>query len=353
MTRVSAVFAAMALACVQVVGCAQADGSTAPLTLSEKQDVIEQLSSNLRQYYVYPDVAQEYADLLHARLTRGAYDDITDRAVFAERVSKDLDELHADRHLVLRDIESQQRVMAGLQAGLKRSRDVGGVEEGGPAADQPTTFGEVDQEPGSSHHGFHEVTILEGNVAYIEITLFPESTEAVVRAHEVMQSVKSTRAIIMDIRRHKGGGVEVIDVITSYLFDTPTHMVSMTSRAHNDGVEQKHISQPNDMSRHFTGKPVYLLISRKTGSAAEHFAAALKSTGRATLIGEPTYGAGHFGASVPISDHFIAFIPFGRTYDPNTGEDWEGVGVQPDASVEAEKALDVALALLQPPLKER
>ena len=56
---------------------------------------------------------------------------------------------------------------------------------------------------------------------------------------------------------------------------------------------------------------------------------------------------------MPISDHFIAFIPFGRTYDPNTGEDWEGVGVQPDASVEAEKALDVALALLQPPLKER
>jgi DNA-binding protein H-NS len=40
---------------------------------------------------------------------------------------------------------------------------------------------------------------------------------------------------------------------------------------------------------------------------------------------------------------FMAFIPVGRTYDPDTGEGWQGVGVTPDVAVLADQALDEAL----------
>jgi C-terminal processing protease CtpA/Prc len=40
---------------------------------------------------------------------------------------------------------------------------------------------------------------------------------------------------------------------------------------------------------------------------------------------------------------YAAFIPVGRTFDPDTGEGWEGVGVKPDIAVVADKALDEAL----------
>ena len=72
---------------------------------------------------------------------------------------------------------------------------------------------------------------------------------------------------------------------------------------------------------------------------------ALKRTHRATIIGETTAGAGHYGGQVEIGDKFQAFIPVGRTFDPDTGKDWEGTGVAPDVAVSADKALDEALTL--------
>ena len=70
----------------------------------------------------------------------------------------------------------------------------------------------------------------------------------------------------------------------------------------------------------------------------------MKRTGRATIVGEPTAGAGHYGGFRPIGEHFAAFIPVGRTFDPDTGEDWEGDGVAPDVAVPAAAALAEALA---------
>jgi hypothetical protein len=55
-------------------------------------------------------------------------------------------------------------------------------------------------------------------------------------------------------------------------------------------------------------------------------------------------GAGHFGGLMPIGERFAAFVPVGRTYDPDTDWDWEGRGVAPDVQVPADQALEVALA---------
>jgi len=90
---------------------------------------------------------------------------------------------------------------------------------------------------------------------------------------------------------------------------------------------------------------VYLLTSKGTFSAAEHLSLALKRTHRATLVGEATGGGAHFGGMAPMGKGYAAFIPVGRTFDPDTGESWEGTGVKPDVAVPADKALDEALKL--------
>jgi C-terminal processing protease CtpA/Prc len=90
---------------------------------------------------------------------------------------------------------------------------------------------------------------------------------------------------------------------------------------------------------------VYLLVGKGTISVAEHFSLALKRTGRATLIGETTRGAGNYGMHFPLPGGFRAFVPFGRTFDPVTGNGWEGVGIAADVAMPSDKALDEALRL--------
>ena len=62
-------------------------------------------------------------------------------------------------------------------------------------------------------------------------------------------------------------------------------------------------------------------------------------TRRGTLVGAPTAGANHFGRGDELGGGYRAFIPVGRTYDPVTGKDWEGDGVQPDIAVAPSEAL--------------
>ncbi len=305
----------------------------------------------LRDYYLFPDVGEQYAEMLSQSLERGSYDEFVDRKSFAERVTRDLKSLHEDRHLSLKDLATHQETMAELRSSIdgKEGDDTPGDVT---RAERMTEFADLDTGQESSQHGFKTVKMIRGDIAYIEMNLFPESPQAVGRAqvgraHEVMQSITDATAIIFDVRQHRGGGIQVIDAIVSYLFDEPTHMVTMMTRNRDDDRITEHVSEPNEMSVLFSGKPVFLLTSKRTGSAAEHFAGALKFTKRATLVGEPTAGAGHFGARVPITDRFVAFIPLGRTYDPATGEDWEGVGVQPDVRVKASAALETVLNMLE------
>ena len=90
--------------------------------------------------------------------------------------------------------------------------------------------------------------------------------------------------------------------------------------------------------------PVVVLTSARSLSAAEIAADGLQATGRAKIVGEKTPGAvlssklfdipGGFHLRVPIADYFS--IKNGRL---------EGIGVTPDISVNADRALEVALAL--------
>jgi C-terminal processing protease CtpA/Prc len=117
---------------------------------------------------------------------------------------------------------------------------------------------------------------------------------------------------------------------------------SLKFAAQGDKMIATHTALPGEDTPLRKAK-VYLLVSNKSASAAEHFALALKSSGRATLIGEATAGANHFGGGQPLNEHFGVWMPVGRTYDIKTGKDWEGDGVAPDIAADPRQALVVAL----------
>jgi C-terminal processing protease CtpA/Prc len=96
----------------------------------------------------------------------------------------------------------------------------------------------------------------------------------------------------------------------------------------------------------YLDRPVYLLTSRSTWSAAEAFCDILKHRSRVTIVGDRTRGgANGTTAFVSLSRHFDISLPICRMINPVTGTNWEGTGVEPHVEVSSEQALKAALQM--------
>ena len=332
----------------------------------DRAAVVERLATVLEENFVFPDVARRYAAMLREKAARGGYANLGDR--FAETLVADLQAVHPDRHLRIGPTAlmgmGPRRVVRGPGDGAPPP---GAVVRRAPAGEgpAPAPTGEprrVMRAPDPSTAIGRSGWIADG-VAYLELELFPGDPETVARIARFLDEHQGARAIIFDIRGHRGGGLAEMDVIFSRLFARETPLVGMDTRlavaqrggepledgptlrlvAGPDGVRRRmHYAVPGAASP-LRQAQVYLLTSRRSGSAAEHFALALKRTGRATLIGESTAGAGHYGGPIAIGGGYSAFVPVGRTFDPDTDRGWEGTGVAPNVEIPADQALDEAL----------
>jgi len=309
-------------------------GALEPLGQGEGRAVAEKLADELSQNFVLPDVAKRYAAMLRSNLATGRYDQGA-RQQLAERLTDDLQAVEKDGHLHVRVVDPDQ------------SRGQGGGDRGPPPGAPPLIQSAREIAPG---------------VAYIRFTAFRGTDEEVAAVRRFMADNKDAKSIIFDLRNHHGGGIAEMNEIFPYLFAEKTPLVVLElprstfdrqgspfgegptlEMAKTDRyVRTTHVAIPNGTSS-LRDSNVYLLISNVTGSAAEHFSLAFKSTGRGTLIGEATAGANHFGGPSPLSENFAVWMPVGRTYDIKTGKDWEGVGIAPDIEVAPEQALVVAL----------
>jgi C-terminal processing protease CtpA/Prc len=112
-------------------------------------------------------------------------------------------------------------------------------------------------------------------------------------------------------------------------------------------TRDEHWAQPTSPVSALSDARVFVLTG-DTGSACEHLAQALRETGRATLVGTRTGGAGHYGGERAFGGRFAVFLPVGNSYAPGA-QSWEGVGVQPHRNVPAEDALNEVLRELNVP----
>ncbi|MCG3120544.1 MAG: hypothetical protein ALAOOOJD_03288 [bacterium] len=160
-------------------------------------------------------------------------------------------------------------------------------------------------------------------------------------AATAMNFLANTDALIIDLRRNGGGQPEMVALLSSYLFDKPTHLNDIYSRFDNR-TQEYWTSETVAGKRYGESKPVYVLTSNRTFSGAEEFAYNLKNLKRATIVGETTGGGAHPVRPHRITDHFMIGVPFARAINPITKTNWEGTGVTPDIETTAEQALKVA-----------
>ena len=178
-------------------------------------------------------------------------------------------------------------------------------------------------------------------MAYISFVGFPGDEATTKGVAAFLAEHRSATTLIIDARDNRGGGLAEMDLMFAQLFDRPTELVRMDTRiavqqeygSPFDGsptvtkaegpegvVRQIHSAIPAAAGATMGQAKVYLLTSARTASAGEHLSLSLKRTHRATLIGETTRGAGHYGGFEQLPGGYAAFIPVGRTFDPDTGE---------------------------------
>jgi C-terminal processing protease CtpA/Prc len=193
------------------------------------------------------------------------------------------------------------------------------------------------------NHGVQRIERYEGNIMLIDLRVFPPPALAGDVISAMMTVVAQGDALIIDLRAN-GGGMETVNLIAGYLLPPGSPLSGIFDRP--SGTLTPQVSPLAVPGRRFgESKPVYILTSRRTFSAAEALAYDLQALRRAVIVGEQTGGGANPFAYRRIHRHFALSLPEQRSVNPITGSNWQGVGVRPDVAAPSDQALDRALAL--------
>ncbi|MCX4808464.1 S41 family peptidase [Streptomyces sp. NBC_01214] len=276
------------------------------LTSLQPAPVVEELARLLAAHYVFPELGQELAGLVRDRLAAGAYDVATPEEL-GRVVTADLQSRNGDRHLRLK--YHADRV----------------PEEQGAAM-----LAEMRRDFEASLGGVTRLEMLDSGVAVLELTpnLFPLEWAAEPLGAALAVASRA-RALILDLRRNLGGSPDTVAFVCGHLLDERTLLNTMHWRE-GDRREQSWSPAYVPGPRFGGEKPVYVLTSPRTFSAAEELAYDLQQLGRAVVVGETTRGGAHPREGWTLHPHLEASIPVGRSVNPVSGTNWEGTGVVPD-----------------------
>lgn len=310
---------------------AQSKPESAPLDEKTRTAVIEDALSALNSTYVFPEKAKQMAEAIRARMARKEYDNLTDAEAFARALTEHLQDVSHDKHLrVLNANGGGANFATRLDPEMNRLLSA------------------------KRNYGFEKIERLSGNIGYLDLRGFEDPSAARDTVTAAMNFLANTDALIFDLRQNGGGSPQMVALISSYLFDKPVHLNSIYDRPSNSTRE--FWTQADVPGKRYGDKPLFVLTSKRTFSAAEEFTYNLKNLKRAIIIGETTGGGAHPVSPRRLGSQFIITVPMARSINPITKTNWEGTGVTPDIAVSAEQALKVAhlaaLKAVQPKITE-
>jgi hypothetical protein len=146
------------------------------------------------------EIGLRYSEALEARIGEGFDSAGIHPVAFAQGLQAVVDEVHRDAHL---------RVRAS------------GAEGGGPRRMRQTDGG---------GGAIGATAWIDDDIAYLELMALPDDHASQEAMAEFLEQYRGARALIIDARRCPGGTLPVIDVLSSRLFDQPTHLVTMDMR---------------------------------------------------------------------------------------------------------------------------
>jgi carboxyl-terminal processing protease len=159
-------------------------------------------------------------------------------------------------------------------------------------------------------------------LAYVRLLAFPQGTSERIEEETGELVARGARGLILDLRQNPGGLLDQAVRTVSVFVD---HGVVCTT----NGMHQSRRVFSVTGGARYPRLPLVVLVDRKSASAAEIVAAALRENGRARLVGVRTYGKASVQSIRLLSDGG-AFKLTTATYRTPSGLDIHLTGVRPD-----------------------
>ena len=220
--------------------------------------IIDEALDLLCANYIFPEKAATAADAIRRRRAAGEYDGL-DEETLAARLTADLAEVCADKHLrvrtreaALHDARTRHELEAAYREGLRHA-----------------------------NYGIARVERLDGNVGYLDLRQIAEASVGGRAIAAAMELIVHTEALIIDLRRNRGGAPNGVTFWLSYLFrDDETHLNDIYDGP--SGRTRQFWTLAHLPGERYPDRPVFVLTSDTTFSAGEEFCYNLQALGRAS-----------------------------------------------------------------------
>jgi carboxyl-terminal processing protease len=183
----------------------------------------------------------------------------------------------------------------------------------------------------------------------VRLATFTAGAHGVLRQELDKVIGKGARGIVLDLRGNGGGLLrEAVLVASVFIEDGP--IVSTKGRT----KPTRRFEAEGDAIR--ARLPVVVLVDRGSASASEIVTGALRDRGRATVVGERTFGKGVFQEIEPLSNGGALDLTVGSYYLPN-GKGITEKGIRPQVAARdrprtsRDEALPIALEALRAKIK--
>lgn len=173
-----------------------------------------------------------------------------------------------------------------------------------------------------------ESQMLEGNIGYIKIIEFQQTTdEQFVKSLEELKA-QGAQKFIFDVRDNPGGVLDSVVNILDHILPKGTVVYTKDKYGHK---MVKKSDGKNELKC-----PITVLVNGNSASASEIFAGAIKDYKKGTLIGEKTFGKGIVQTIFPLEDGDAIKITTAKYFTPK-GNYIHGKGIKPDINLKYDK----------------
>jgi carboxyl-terminal processing protease len=160
-----------------------------------------------------------------------------------------------------------------------------------------------------------------------DIALAEFSTGAADQVQSAMTAAQKAGAtsIVLDLRGNPGGYASEAQEVASEFLSSGVVYIQQDANG-ND------VNENVDTGRTHTSLPLVVLVDHDSASSSEIVAGALQDSGRARVVGEPTYGTGTVLQQFTLSDGSVLILGTAWWLTPD-GHRIFGVGIKPDQTV--------------------